>query len=95
MRFLTIECFYFCTIKFVIRVLFVSVAREKSKTSTISAASSASFNQTLEAHSGQVQIIAWNEVHQKLTSTDDNGLVIVWTLHKVKSKSYVDFVNNR
>lgn len=40
-------------------------------------------NQTLEGHTGQVRIIAWNEHHQKLTSSDDTGLIIVWTLHRV------------
>jgi hypothetical protein len=40
-------------------------------------------NQTLEGHSGQIQVVTWNEVHQKLTSSDQYGLIIVWMLYKV------------
>lgn len=40
-------------------------------------------NQPLEGHSGKVQVITWNEQHQKFTTSDQNGLIIVWTLYKV------------
>jgi len=42
-----------------------------------------SINKTLEGHSGNVLTIVWNEKHNKLTSSDENGLIIVWTLYKV------------
>lgn len=42
-----------------------------------------SINKTLEGHSGNVLAIVWNEKHNKLTSSDENGLIIVWTLYKV------------
>lgn len=42
-----------------------------------------SVNKTLEGHSGNVLAIVWNEKHNKLTSSDENGLIIVWTLYKV------------
>jgi WD40 repeat protein len=42
-----------------------------------------SINKTLEGHSGSVLAIVWNEKHNKLTSSDENGLIIVWTLYKV------------
>ena len=29
-----------------------------------------------------VSVLAWNEKHQKLTSGDQNGLIIVWVLVK-------------
>jgi len=29
-----------------------------------------------------VTVLAWNEKHQKLTSGDENGLIIVWVLVK-------------
>jgi len=42
-----------------------------------------SINKTLEGHMGNVLVIVWNEKHNKLTSSDENGLIIVWTLYKV------------
>ena len=41
-----------------------------------------SINQTLEGHNGSVSLAVWNEVNQKLTSSDENGLIIVWVLFK-------------
>ena len=41
-------------------------------------------NQTLEGHNGQIQVVGWNETHQKLTSSDQYGLIIVWMLYKGK-----------
>ncbi len=32
---------------------------------------------------GAVKAVCWNENHQKLTSSDKHGLIIVWILHKV------------
>ena len=40
-------------------------------------------NQTLEGHNGSVQVITWNEHYQKLTTSDQYGLIIVWVLFKV------------
>ncbi|OAF63717.1 hypothetical protein A3Q56_08578, partial [Intoshia linei] len=34
-------------------------------------------NQTLDGHSGAVTLIAWNEKLDKLTTSDENGLIIV------------------
>lgn len=42
-----------------------------------------SINKTLEGHSGNVLVIVWNEKYNKLTSSDEHGLIIVWTLYKV------------
>ncbi|TKR82027.1 hypothetical protein L596_015808 [Steinernema carpocapsae] len=50
-------------------------------------------NQTLEGHSGIVNIIAWNEVYQKLTTSDANGLIIVWMIHQ--DQWYEEMINNR
>uniref|UniRef100_A0A8D8VQF6 WD repeat-containing protein 35 n=1 Tax=Cacopsylla melanoneura TaxID=428564 RepID=A0A8D8VQF6_9HEMI len=41
-------------------------------------------NQTLQGHSGKVQAITWNEQYEKLTSSDESGLIIVWMLYKVR-----------
>ncbi|KAL3193217.1 hypothetical protein MRX96_017902 [Rhipicephalus microplus] len=50
-------------------------------------------NQTLEGHSGVVQVVAWNSQFQKLTSSDQNGLIIVWMLYK--GSWYEEMINNR
>lgn len=31
---------------------------------------------------GAVQVVTWNEQYQKLTTSDQNGLIIVWMLYK-------------
>lgn len=50
-------------------------------------------NQTLEGHNGAVTCVAWNPHFRKLTSSDDNGLIIVWMLHK--GLWYEEMINNR
>ncbi|XP_023244868.1 WD repeat-containing protein 35 [Copidosoma floridanum] len=55
--------------------------------------SNLSMNQTLEGHNGQVQVVTWNEEHQKLTSSDQNGVIIVWMLYK--GSWYEEMINNR
>lgn len=52
-----------------------------------------SMNQTLDGHSGQVVHLAWNERFEKLTSSDENGLIIVWMFYK--GSWYEEMVNNR
>ena len=47
-----------------------------------------SVNQTLEGHNGPVTIAVWNEVNNKLTTSDQNGLIIVWVFHKGNNKSF-------
>lgn len=41
-----------------------------------------SMNQPLQGHSGQIQVIEWNDQYQKLTTSDEQGLIIVWMMHK-------------
>lgn len=31
---------------------------------------------------GAVQVVTWNEQYEKLTTSDQNGLIIVWMLYK-------------
>ena len=63
-------------------------------------------NQTLEGHDGTkfkpnriytllgfVTMATWNKQHDKLTSADSNGLIIVWILYK--GMWYEEMVNNR
>ncbi|KAJ7522936.1 hypothetical protein O6H91_18G031500 [Diphasiastrum complanatum] len=52
-----------------------------------------SMNQTLEGHHGAVLVVKWNQNYRKLTSSDDNGLIIVWILHK--GMWFEEMINNR
>ena len=42
-----------------------------------------SMNQSLEGHTGYVQCVVWNEQYQKLTTSDQYGLITVWMLFEV------------
>lgn len=44
-------------------------------------------------HKGSLQVVTWNESHHKLTSSDHNGLIIVWMLYK--GLWYEEMINNR
>ncbi|CAB1334865.1 unnamed protein product, partial [Coregonus sp. 'balchen'] len=48
-------------------------------------------NKTIEGHSGAVQLVTWNEQYQKLTTSDQNDLIIMWMLYKVLS-IYLDYL---
>ncbi|CAH8834876.1 unnamed protein product [Trichobilharzia szidati] len=50
-------------------------------------------NQNLKGHTGDVQVITWNEKFRKITSSDRNGLIIVWILYK--GAWYEEMINNR
>lgn len=50
--------------------------------------------QSLDGHSGTVTHLAWNEIFQKLASTDKEGLTIVWSLHN-DGEWCQDMVNNQ
>lgn len=55
-----------------------------TKSRGLAATSNLSMNQTLEGHNENIQVIVWNEFHKKLTTSDQNGIIIVWMLYKVK-----------
>lgn len=59
----------------------------------VAAPSNLSMNQTLEGHNGTVMCLAWNPSHRKLTTSDEKGLIIVWTLHR--GMWYEEMINNR
>lgn len=42
---------------------------------------------------GSLMIATWNRQHQKLTTSDSNGLIIVWILYK--GMWYEEMINNR
>ena len=68
-------------------------APDDQKIKGLAAVSNLSMNQTLEGHSGRIQVITWNQIHQKLTTSDQDGLIIVWMLYK--GSWYEEMINNR
>ena len=50
-------------------------------------------NQTLEGHRSSVKVVVWNDIHRKLTSSDKDGLIIVWMMHK--NMWLEEMINNR
>ncbi|RMX47135.1 hypothetical protein pdam_00018680 [Pocillopora damicornis] len=64
-----------------------------AKVRGLAAPSNLSMNQTLEGHTGAVQVVTWNEHFQKLTTSDQYGLIIVWILYK--GSWYEEMINNR
>ena len=77
-----------------LKVLKLEALESEGKVKGLAAAAkNLSMNQTLEGHSGTVENLCWNEPFQKLTSSDQNGLIIVWMLYK--GSWYEEMVNNR
>jgi WD repeat-containing protein 35 len=52
-----------------------------------------SMNQTLEGHQGTIMVVTWNDNFRKLTTSDENGLIIVWMLHR--GIWFEEMINNR
>ncbi|XP_050313248.1 WD repeat-containing protein 35 isoform X2 [Anthonomus grandis grandis] len=63
------------------------------KTRKFASTSNLSMNQTLEGHSDAVKVLTWNDPHKKLTTSDSNGVIIVWMLYK--GAWYEEMINNR
>lgn len=40
-------------------------------------------NQTLDGHKEAIQVVTWNDSQQKLTTSDRDGVIMVWMLYKV------------
>jgi len=59
----------------------------------VAAPSNLSMNQTLDGHEGSVMCVTWNSNYRKLTTSDENGLIIVWMLHK--GMWFEEMINNR
>ncbi|CAG9828348.1 unnamed protein product [Diabrotica balteata] len=64
-----------------------------AKNKGLPATSNLSMNQTLEGHTENIQVLVWNESHKKLTTSDQNGVIIVWMLYK--GAWYEEMINNR
>jgi WD repeat-containing protein 35 len=67
--------------------------KEVTKAATAGTGNSLSQNQTLEGHSGAVVCATWNNTFNKLTTSDEAGLIIVWTL--LNDVWYEEMINNR
>uniref|UniRef100_A0A914YTB8 Anaphase-promoting complex subunit 4-like WD40 domain-containing protein n=1 Tax=Panagrolaimus superbus TaxID=310955 RepID=A0A914YTB8_9BILA len=54
-------------------------------------------NSALEGHgpNSNVEIAQWNEYYQKLTTSDDSGMIIVWSPNQHDNSWYEEMVNNR
>ncbi|NXU58811.1 WDR35 protein, partial [Turnix velox] len=76
-----------------LKVLKLETQSDEAKIKGLAAPSNLSVNQTLEGHSGSVQVVTWNEQYEKLTTSDQNGLIIVWMLYK--GAWYEEMINNR
>ncbi|XP_060781150.1 WD repeat-containing protein 35 [Neoarius graeffei] len=76
-----------------LKVLKLETQTDDAKLKGLAAPSNLSMNQTLEGHTGAVQVVTWNEQYQKLTTSDQNGLIIVWMLYK--GSWYEEMINNR
>lgn len=51
---------------------------------SLAASSNLSMNQTLEGHKAPVQVVTWNDSMSKLTTSDRDGVIMVWMLYKVR-----------
>jgi WD repeat-containing protein 35 len=76
-----------------LKVLKLDTSSSTSDIKGIAGTLNLTMNQTLAGHSGEVSCVAWNPRFRKLTTCDDNGLIIVWVLHK--NMWYEEMVNNR
>lgn len=54
-----------------------------SNKNSLAAPSNLSMNQTLDGHKASVQVVTWNDSLNKLTTSDKDGVIIVWMLYKV------------
>uniref|UniRef100_A0A672HZ34 WD repeat-containing protein 35 n=1 Tax=Salarias fasciatus TaxID=181472 RepID=A0A672HZ34_SALFA len=76
-----------------LKVLKLETQTDDAKLKGLAAPNNLSMNQTLDGHSGAVQVVTWNEQYEKLTTSDQNGLIIVWMLYK--GAWYEEMINNR
>lgn len=51
----------------------------------------------LEGHTSHARVVlaSWNEVYQKLATSDDAGLIIVWMSHASEESWFEEMINNR
>uniref|UniRef100_A0A915PM04 Anaphase-promoting complex subunit 4 WD40 domain-containing protein n=1 Tax=Setaria digitata TaxID=48799 RepID=A0A915PM04_9BILA len=76
-----------------LKILKLPTSTQNGNSSAATASTNLSVNQNLDGHSGVVYIAEWNEFYQKLTTTDSNGLIIVWLTQG--DSWYEEMINNR
>ncbi|XP_017844567.1 WD repeat-containing protein 35 isoform X1 [Drosophila busckii] len=59
----------------------------------LAAVSNLSMNQTLDGHKESVKVVTWNDAQQKLTSSDTDGVIMVWMMYK--GAWYEEMTNDR
>ncbi|KAK2578200.1 hypothetical protein KPH14_011656 [Odynerus spinipes] len=72
---------------------YIAVGGEDGLLKVLRVESAMGNNNNINGHNGHVQVVTWNEEHQKLTSSDQNGVIIVWMLYK--GSWYEEMINNR
>lgn len=77
-----------------LKVLKLELASTPSQNRGVLAApSNLSMNQTLDGHKAPVQVVTWNESQQKLTTSDRDGVIMVWMMYK--GSWYEEMTNDR
>jgi len=76
-----------------LKVIQLETVVKDPKVRGLAAPSNLSMNQTMDGHSGDVKVVKWNNHFQKLTTSDQKGLIIVWMLFK--GQWYEEMINNR
>lgn len=68
-----------------VKVLKLDQASSTTTTNSagVAAPSNLSMNQTLDGHKTPVNVVTWNDSQQKLTTSDRDGVIMVWMLYKV------------
>ncbi|KAL3125948.1 hypothetical protein niasHT_009477 [Heterodera trifolii] len=78
-----------------LRVMLLNLDQDKSAGPSSASLSPWLSSQQLEGHSASVRLLCWNEIHQKLASSDDAGLIIVWMSHGADESWFEEMINNR
>lgn len=68
--------------KFELLINLVAAATITQSKGGLAAPSNLSMNQTLEGHKASIQVVVWNEQQQKLTTSDRDGVIMVWMIYK-------------
>ncbi|XP_030387357.1 WD repeat-containing protein 35 [Scaptodrosophila lebanonensis] len=76
-----------------LKVLKLDQAANGQSKGGLAAISNLSMNQTLDGHKESVKVVTWNHVQQKLTSSDIDGVIMVWMLYK--GSWYEEMTNDR
>ncbi|XP_065368949.1 WD repeat-containing protein 35 [Calliphora vicina] len=76
-----------------LKVLKLEQASNGQNKGGLAAVSNLSMNQTLDGHKDAVKVVVWNDAQQKLTSSDVDGVIMVWMLYK--GSWYEEMTNDR